>query len=315
MLAYTITGLDHCRRLESFLRTLLPAAPPGYPRKLIKNGAARLNNAIATPDTLLRLQDRVTLKESATLTTLLSPSRPTVDILYEDDLIAVINKPAGLPMHRTAELEQNLVDQATAFMAQRTTPCKLYPVNRLDRGTSGAVILAKSSSAAGMYGRQVKETGLDKLYLALAEGNVTGPGSITYPLDGKDSETRYTVLATGNGCTLLEVVPISGRMHQIRRHLGLIGHPVLGDHRYGSGALPGRAGFALHSFRTVLVKPDTGEPLTVCAPLGDEFQTWCAEGGIEGGNLLAAAGSLVLPEPGLPDSECKPQPEADAAHH
>ncbi|QEM67795.1 RluA family pseudouridine synthase [Geobacter sp. FeAm09] len=270
MLTFEVTHNDHCRRLESFLRTLMPSASPGYCRKLIKNGAAKLNAAVATPDTLLAVNDRVTLKESAATTSLLSPTRPELDLLYEDDQVAMVNKPAGLPMHRTAEREANLVDAGMAYMAWRGTPCKLYPVNRLDRGTSGAVILAKSSSAAGMFGRQVKETGLDKLYLALVAEIPDESGVIAEPLDGKESETRYTVLLHGAGNALLAVTPISGRMHQIRRHLGMIGHPVLGDKRYGLGELPDYDGFALHSFRTVVVRPEAG-PLTVCAPLPEGF--------------------------------------------
>jgi len=270
MLSFDITHIDHYRRLESFLRTLMPSASPGYCRKLIKSGAAKLNAAAATPDTLLAVNDRVTLKESAATTSLLSQTRPALDLLYEDDQVAMVNKPAGLPMHRTAELEDNLVDEGTAYMTWRGTPCKLYPVNRLDRGTSGAVILAKSSSAAGMYGRHVKETGLDKLYLALVVGIPGESGVIAEPLDDKESETRYKILLHGEGNALLAVTPISGRMHQIRRHLEMIGHPVLGDKRYGMGELPDYAGFALHSFRTVVERPEAG-PLTVCAPLPDGF--------------------------------------------
>ncbi len=287
MLTYTITPCDHCRRLESFLRTLLPAAAAGYPRKLIKSGAVKLNGAASSADAFLSLDDTVTLKESSALTALLRDKRPVLDILYEDDLITIVNKPAGLAMHRTAELEDDLVEQGTAYMAWRGTPCKLYPVNRLDRGTSGTVILAKSSSSAGIYGRQVKETGLDKLYLALVEGLPPSSGVISVPLDDKDSETRYTVLLPGSDCTLLAVVPISGRMHQIRRHLESIAHPVLGDKRYGSLDLPDYEGFALHSFRTALLRPDS-VPLTVCAPVPDVFLELCEQHGIGRQDLLAA---------------------------
>lgn len=287
MLSYQITPRDHCRRLESFLRTLMPAAPSGYPRKLLKSGAARLNGNAATPDSLLSLHDTVTLKESSTASALLTSTPPTLDILFEDSLIAVINKPSGLPMHRTAELEENLVEFGQSWMEWRGTPCKLYPVNRLDRGTSGTVILAKSSSSAGIYGRQVKETGLDKLYLALVSGTPDGCGVINEPLDDKEAETRYRILLNGGNCTLLAVTPISGRMHQIRRHLELIGHPVLGDKRYGGGEMPELAGFALHSFRTVIVRPEGG-PLTVCAPISDEMLALCVNRGIGLVRLLEA---------------------------
>ena len=287
MLSYTITARDHSRRMESFLRTLMPTAPSAYPRKLLKSSAASLNGDPATADTLLSLNDTVTLKESSAAIALLTDTRPTLDILYEDDQIAIINKPPGLPMHRTAELEENLVEFGQSWMEWRGTPCKLYPVNRLDRGTSGTVILAKSSSSAGLYGRQVKETGLDKLYIALVRGTPDRSGVINEPLDDKESETRYRILLAGDNCSLLAVIPISGRMHQIRRHLELIGHPVLGDKRYGGGDMPELSGFALHSFRTVLIRAEAGA-LTVCAPVSDEILTLCEQRGISQDQLLEA---------------------------
>lgn len=299
MLTHTIAPHDHCRRLESFLRALLPTASFAYPRKLIKNGAVKLNGAGATPDTLLTVNDRVTIKESASLTTLLSQSVPSLDILHEDDNIVIVNKPAGLAMHRTAELEDNLVDLGATFMAWRGTLCKLYPVNRLDRGTSGAVIMAKSSSSAGIFGRQVKETGLDKLYLALVAGRAPSHGVISEPLDGKESETRFRLLAEGTGFSLLELLPLSGRMHQIRRHLEMIGHPVLGDRRYGGGEIPQLAGFALHSFRTGLTMPDSRR-LVVCAPLSEELLSFCDHGGIGMDGLLPL---LALAAHGRNDAE------------
>ncbi len=292
MLSFEITHQDHCRRLESYLRTLMPISPSGYARKLIKNGAAKLNGVPAAPDSFLALHDSVTLKESATTTAQLSPIRPVLDILYEDSQILIVNKPPGLPMHRTAECEDNLVDVGHSYMIQRETPCKLYPVNRLDRGTSGAVILAKSSSSAGIYGRQVKETGLDKLYLALVWGTPDNSGVITEPLDEKESETRYRILIAGENCSLLAVTPISGRMHQIRRHLAAIGHPVIGDKRYSGGDMPELSGFALHSFRTALALAESGD-LTVSAPLSDEMLNLCERRGIGRDTLLETIYLLV----------------------
>jgi 23S rRNA pseudouridine955/2504/2580 synthase len=292
MLTFTISQQDHCRRLESYLRTLMPAASPGYARKLTKSGAVKRNGSPAAPDALLALHDIITLKESAAAAALLSATRPALDILFEDDRLLIANKPSGLPMHRTAELEDNLVDAGQDYMSERATPCKLYPVNRLDRGTSGAVILAKSSSSAGIYGRQVKETGLDKLYLALVWGAPDNSGVITTPLDDKESETRYQVLLPGDNCSLLAVTPISGRMHQIRRHLSAIGHPVIGDKRYDGGELPQLSGFALHSFRTAL-QLDEGETLLVCAPLSDELAHLCDQRGIDRDTLLETVFRLI----------------------
>lgn len=292
MLTFEITRQDHCRRFESYMRTLMPTSPFGYARKLIKNGAAKRNGAPATPDSPLAVHDTVTLKESSATIAQLSPARPVLDILYEDGHILIANKPAGLPMHRTAECEDNLVDAGYAYMIQRDTTCKLYPVNRLDRGTSGAVILAKSSSSAGIYGRQVKETGLDKLYLALVWGTPERSGIITQPLDDKESETRYEILLAGDNCSLLAVTPISGRMHQIRRHLSAAGHPVVGDKRYGGGDMPELSGFALHSFRTTLVLAESGD-LTVCAPVSDEMLNLCEQRGISIDRVLETIYRLV----------------------
>ena len=292
MLSFAISQQDHCRRLESYLRTIMPTAPSGYARKLIKNGAAKCNGNLVTPDTLLAVHGTITLKESGATTGYITATRPALDILYEDGLILVVNKPAGLPMHRTAECEDNLVEAGQNYMIQRETPCKLYPVNRLDRGTSGAVILAKSSSAAGIYGRQVKETGLDKLYLALVWGTPEESGVITTPLDDKESETRYRSLLAGEGCTLLAVTPISGRMHQIRRHLAAAGHPVVGDKRYSGGDMPELSGFALHSFRTALTISEAGE-LIVAAPVSDEILELCESRGIGQETLLETVYRLV----------------------
>lgn len=292
MLSYQITHQDHCRRLESYLRNLMPTSPFGYVRKLIKSGAAKLNGAAETADFLLKVNDTVTLKESGATSGFILSARPALDILFEDEQIVIANKPSGLSMHRTAEFTDNLVEVGQAYMIHRKTPCKLYPVNRLDRGTSGTVIMAKSSNSAAIYGRQVQDTGLDKLYLALVHGTPDSCGIVDEPLDEKESETRYRILFSGANCSLLAVTPISGRTHQIRRHFSMIGHPVVADKRYGGRELPDFPGFALHSFRTVLPREESAA-LTVCAPIPDETLALCEQQGIERNLLLEAVYRLT----------------------
>jgi len=272
MINYKITAADHCRRVESFLQNLLPAAPISYLRKLVRSGHLTVNGAVSLPDTILKLDDTVGIRESARTHTLLTGKRPELDILFEDQWIIVFNKEPGLAVHRAAEVDDhNLVELGAKLLAKRGIEGKLRPVNRLDRGTSGAIIMAKSPTAAGMFGRMVKEEGLGKLYLAMAAGRLPAEGGITVPLEGKECETRFRLLFQGDVEALAAVYPITGRMHQIRQHLKLAGHPVMGDLRYGGPPVPGLGGIALHSFRTRLTHPATGQELEIFAPLPDRF--------------------------------------------
>jgi 23S rRNA pseudouridine955/2504/2580 synthase len=214
---------------------------------------------------------------------------PVFDILFEDNRIVCFNKPPGLPMHPAAEVgPENLVDLGGSFLHDRDRAAhphaapptfNLRPVNRLDRGTSGAVILAKSSSAAGMFGKLVMEEGLGKLYLALVAGKLSGSGEITAPVDGKESLTRYLSLYSGRDSSLVALWPETGRMHQLRRHLSSIGYPIIGDKRYGGPLLPSLPGFALHAFLTEFTRPETLQETLIHAPLPygfrDELQKLC----------------------------------------
>lgn len=296
MLTYEITAGDHCRRAESFLSNLLPAATPGYLRKLLKSGHARVNGDEASPDTFLFLGDLVTIKESTRTAQFLRGAPPRLDLLYEDDRIMVVNKPGGLAMHRSAEDESNnLVEVGRSFFKERGIDCLPRPVNRLDRGTSGAVIMAKSSTAAGMFGRFVKEEGLGKVYLALAEGRLADEGTMTEPLDGKESETRFRLLFQGARKALIALFPVTGRTHQIRRHLALAGHPIPGDRRYGGRTLSAFPGIPLHSFRTTLLHPESGRPLIVCAPLSAAFLALAArEAGVTETEILRSAAEIAV---------------------
>lgn len=268
MLTYQIEAKDHLRRVDSFLRNLLPTAQFSYLKKLISAGHLQVNGAPAQGAQILRYADRVTLKESSKTAAFLARSTPEIDILFEDTWIICINKVPGLAVHRTEDPDEaNLVDLAEDFLKKRDGVARLRPVNRLDKGTSGAIIMAKSAVAAGMFGRMVHDEGLGKLYLAMVEGKLPQEGTIDAPLEGKESQTNYLRLFQGSGASLLAVYPLTGRMHQIRQHFKMTGHPILGDKRYGGKPVPGFTGHALHSFTTRLIHPATEEPLEIPAPL------------------------------------------------
>jgi 23S rRNA pseudouridine955/2504/2580 synthase len=305
MLTIVIDTNDHCRSLESLLRNRYYRAPSAYLRQLARSGKVAVNGAVADIGMQLRLGDTVTLRESARLLQLQTKGVPPLDILHEDDRLLALNKPSGLAVHRTAEDgEDTLLDRARQFFAEAGVPVTPRPVNRLDRGTSGAVILAKGGTAAGIFGRMVKEVGLAKLYLAIAEGELPAGGRLDLPVDGKESSTLYQRLLGGTGWSVLAVWPLTGRMHQIRRHLAATGAPVMGDRRYGSRTLMPGGAFALHSFRTAFVHPESGQKVQLTAPIPPSFTGLLerlAPGQLD--SFLTLVADLAPLEPQVPGSE------------
>lgn len=272
MINYSASIADHGRRMDSFLRAILPTASLSYIRQLLKGGSVTLNGAAAAPDALLKLADTVGLKESSRIKALLVPRTNGPDILYEDDEVAVFNKPAGLSVHRSAEHgSHNLVDAGIACFARRGIQIKLYPVNRLDRETSGLVVMAKSSANAGAFGKLFQEGQVAKRYLTVVTGRTADSGVIDLPLDDKESRSEYRTLCSRKGVSILSVTPVTGRSHQIRRHLAALGHPVMGDRRYGGKKIRDLAGHALHSYRLVFPHPVSGTVVSIFAPLPEEF--------------------------------------------
>jgi 23S rRNA pseudouridine955/2504/2580 synthase len=283
MLDFRITDEDHCRPIGSWLRKRMPTATAGYLHQILKKGQLTVNGESVDEMHPLLLNDSISIKESGRIKALLRArvNAPQVDILFEDTRIVCVNKPNGLSMHTAAGAGSEIVtEMAASYLHARELAAhphaaeptfKLRPVNRLDRGTSGGVILAKSSTAAGMFGRLVMDGGLDKLYLALASGRLDGRGEIKAPVEEKESLTRYMSIFTGKDLTLVALWPETGRMHQIRQHLRHIGHPVVGDRRYGGPPAPTLKGFALHAFRTRFIHPESGYDTTIHAPLPTDF--------------------------------------------
>jgi RluA family pseudouridine synthase len=272
MINFTATIADHGRRMDSFLRAILPSATSSYIRQLLKGGSVTLNAAAATPDALLRLSDTIDLKESSRIKALLVPRSKGPDILYEDDEIAIFNKPAGLSVHHSAEHGiRNMVDVGIAFFGRRGILLKLYPVNRLDRETSGLVVMAKSSTKAGDFGKLFQEGLVEKRYLTVVSGKTADSGVIDLALDEKESRSEYRTICTRKGVSILSVTPVTGRSHQIRRHLSSIGHPVMGDLRYGGKRIRDLEGHALHSYRLAFPHPVSGAGVSIFAPLPEEY--------------------------------------------
>jgi 23S rRNA pseudouridine955/2504/2580 synthase len=285
MLMYRISATDHGRRVESFLQNLMPSASLSYLRTILKAGNIAKNENLCSPETVLRLSDVITIKETAKTKALLHTPSHAPDILLEDEHIIIFNKPSGLPVHRTSEQgEENLVTIGIKFLESRDNrACKLYPINRLDKGTSGTVMTAKSSSLAGSYGKLYQEGMVEKLYLVFVSGKMQDEGLIDIELDGKEAATTFRTLYRGDHASLLSVRPLTGRTHQIRRHLAASKHPLIGDKRYGGKNLQGFNNDALHAFMLAFRDPLCGLDRIIYAPITFRFLK----------NLEALAGDSV----------------------
>ena len=214
------------------------------------------------------------------------PSVLRLDAAYEDDDLLVVAKPAPLPSASSAH--QGGMTLENAVYAHMGCPSGFVyrPVNRLDKGTSGLMVVAKNAHAQQLLQRALHTEGFTREYLAVVEGAPPqDEGLIDLPIgkaegatirrevraDGKEARTWYRVLLQKNSRSLLRLRLDTGRTHQIRVHLSALGCPVVGDFLYGAedAALPGR--FALHSAYLKLTHPLTGETLAWECPLPDEL--------------------------------------------
>lgn len=211
-----------------------------------------------------------------------APADVPVEVLYEDEDLLIVNKPAGLAVHGRSEKGDPTLGSALAHRYGAQTV--FHPVNRLDKDTSGAMVVAKNGLIHDRLRRQLHTPDFVREYLALAEGTGFPPtGEIDAPLgpsgdgwkqwvcpEGKPARTRYETVAVGTDWTLLRVRPETGRTHQIRVHFAALGHPLLGDKLYG-GEQTRLHRQGLHSSRVRLTHPVTGETVEAAAPLPEDL--------------------------------------------
>ncbi len=267
--------------------TLIPflvAQLQGWSRSTIKqrlkNGCVMVNGAQVTRhDHELLVGDQVVIEASARGATKL---RPQLSILFKDQDLIAINKPAGLlSVSSRKDKEPHALGMLRDQMSRRNQSIKLWPVHRIDRDTSGVLLFATSREMREAVMKGWKD--VEKTYLAIVEGcPQSASGSIDQPLrldpviyqmhvgphpDAKRAVTHFSKVRSVGQRTLLRVNLETGRQHQIRAHLAWLGHPVLGDQRYGT---PGMR-MGLHALRLSITRPGTNKPLIFEAPAPTDF--------------------------------------------
>src|SRR6266487_679543 len=280
-------------RLDLFLAKELPGYSRSRLQQLIRTGFIRLNGAIIRPRHLVRAGDKIELTEPSLERIDNQPEPIPLDVLFEDNDLIVINKPAGLVVHPGAGHPQHTL--VNALLNHCTTLSgiggKERPgiVHRLDKETSGCLVVAKNDATHRDLSRQFAERTVDKIYLALVAGKLrkqTGAieenirrhpvhrqrMSVT-SLRGRAAKTEYRVLRSGDQASLIECRLHSGRTHQIRVHLHHIGHPVLGDKVYAARLAKGFPHQMLHAWKIGFRHPRMAEWRNFEAPLPDDFAT------------------------------------------
>ena len=218
------------------------------------------------------------------------PNKMDLDILFEDDYLLIVNKPAGIPVHPSMDhFEDSLSNGIKYYFDSINLHRKIRPVNRLDRNTSGIVIFAKNEYIQEQLITQMKYNKFHKEYIAICEGlfeNQTG--IIDAPIARKDNSiiercvcangeravTEYTVLKEMINITEVKVNLLTGRTHQIRVHMAYIGHPILGDDLYGKpSSLINRQ--ALHAYKTSFIHPIAKQSIEIISNLPNDIKKLC----------------------------------------
>jgi len=282
---------DAGRRLDTFLRERLPEHSRSRLQTWIDEGRVRVDGAATKRSYVLKGDEAIQVEPGTPPPLKATPEDVPLDVLYEDEDVIAINKPAGMVVHAGAGRHSGTLTNALVhrFAALSKVGGALRPgiVHRLDRLTSGVILIARTDAAHRNLAAQFSGREIEKIYLALAVGRMKmDTGRITKPIArdpirrtrmtakssrGRSAVTEYKVLKRFENSTYVEVRIGTGRTHQIRVHLASIGHPVEGDKLYGAPPSPLER-FFLHAHRITFTSPSTGERITVTAPLSPELE-------------------------------------------
>jgi 23S rRNA pseudouridine1911/1915/1917 synthase len=291
----TPAGGDAGKRLDQFLSDQLPGYSRSRLQDWIEQGRVLVNGSAQKRSFLLKGGERIDVQPAELPPLRATPEDLPIEVLYEDADVIAINKPAGMVVHTGAGRSSGTLVNAVLhrFKKLSTVGGELRPgiVHRLDRFTSGVILVARNDAAHRNLAEQFASRQVEKIYVALVHGRVKNDrGRIDKPIardpvqrvrmtarlaHGRQALTSYQVLKRFEKFTLLEVKIGTGRTHQIRVHLASMKHPVAGDKLYGAPASDlGR--YFLHARQITFSSPASGERITVAAPLPNDLESYLA---------------------------------------
>ena len=274
---HIVTKLEKPVRLSDYAGDIFKLIPSRKGmKKAIDKGWVTINGKPAST------ADLVSEGDSIELTIREVQSRPEIelklDMIYEDDFLAVINKKPGIEVSGNRKWT---VENALSQNLKRSSEVDVLPhpeaIHRLDYPTTGALLIGKTRSAVAELNRMFQEKEINKIYLAVAIGKMNAEGEIDLEVDGKPSVSAFKILKTVKSerfdlLNLVELNPKTGRRHQLRKHLAAIGNPILGDKDYGiDGLILKGKGLYLHSQSLNFIHPFTKEELLIEAPTPKKF--------------------------------------------
>ncbi|XKM12836.1 23S rRNA pseudouridine(955/2504/2580) synthase RluC [Orbaceae bacterium ac157xtp] len=296
----TVTSDNEGQRIDNFLITLVKGVPKSLIYRILRKGEVRVNKKRIKPEYKLAVGDvirvpplRVAEKTQPDLSPKLNKIAELENaIIYEDDYIIAINKPSGIAVHGGSGLSFGVIEGLRALRPQSAF---LELVHRIDRETSGILLIAKKRSALKSLHEQLRLKQMQKDYLALVKGNwaserkvvqaplfknllQSGERIVKVSAEGKPSETRFKVEERFGFATLVKASPVTGRTHQIRVHTQYSGHPIAFDPRYGDKSFDEELRFTglnrlfLHAHQVRFTHPKTEQTLQLIAPLDKNLQ-------------------------------------------
>lgn len=289
---FEVENLEKSLRLDIFLQEKFSDKSRSHIQKIISDGLVKVDNKIVKPSYKLSGGEKISVDEVQPVATEYLPENLPLDILYQDSDLIVVNKIRGMTVHPAETVKSGTLVNALLYHCKDLSGINgvMRPgiVHRLDKDTSGVMVVAKNDFAHVNLAEQIKNKTAVRKYLAIVHGEISdNAGIITGAIgrdkvdrkkmsvtaDGKPAVTEFKVLERFKNFTYIECKLQTGRTHQIRVHFAEIGHPLVGDTKYTARKnIFDIQGQALHSHTLTLTQPTTSEILNFTAPLPDDMQ-------------------------------------------